>query len=182
MTIDPVEVDAKLAFAEQRMDELLALNGGDIPGAQADDRDRQIAEFFFHLVSATEVLAQYVNEHEGLGLAVHQVSVRGVSEALGASSPAGTTLGSLYVNIGRTPFPADPYTDDALVYRMILYRNHMTHHRRAPVEFTMPARTAHLHVDPVEPSRGPSRDTLDVELPRMLALVRTRCTRVLSLM
>jgi hypothetical protein len=121
--MDPSEVDAKLSFAERRMCELVGLNGGDVAGASGDDRDRQTAEFFSHLVSATEVLAQYANELRGLQIAAHNVSVSSVSDALEANSPAGAALGKLYVNVGMTPFPVkDPYAEPALVYRMILYR------------------------------------------------------------
>ena len=62
MPMDRTQVEAKLSFAEQRMAELLGLNRGDVARAPADDRDRLTAEFFFHLVSATEILAQHITK------------------------------------------------------------------------------------------------------------------------
>ncbi len=180
--MDTGEVDAKLSFAELRMRELLGLNGGDVAGAVADDRDRQTAEFFFHAVSATEVLAQYVNELKGLSLTPHLVSVRKVSDALGTGSPAGTAIGALYVNVGNTPFPTDPYTDTALIYRMLAYRNHTAHHRRAPFNIRMFERSVHLHLDPRDPARGGSRDPISDELPRILDVVRGGCAGVIALL
>lgn len=181
-SMDPAEVDAKLSFAQQRMTELLRLNAGDIAGASADDRDRLTAEFFSHLVSATEVLAQYVNENKALGLAAHRVSVAKVADTLGAASGLGSALHALYVNIGKAPFPADPYSDAGLVHRILLYRNHTTHHRRAPFTFSVPARKAHFNLDPTNLAAGMSRDSIDVELPRMLDVIVRRCRSVLALL
>ncbi len=182
--MQPREVDAKLSFGRLRMQELLALNGGDVAGADPDDRDRLTAEFFFHIVSATEVLAQYINEVKTLSIPSHHVSVTSASNALGATSPAGGALGKLYAH-GSTPFPADPYTDEALVQRALIYRNHVTHHRRAPFQFDADQaghHAARLHLDPDDPSKGGSRDTLDVKLPRILDVISKGCADVLGLL
>jgi hypothetical protein len=182
MPMDPTEVDAKLSFAERRMRELLGLNGRDVAGADPDDRDRQTAEFFSHLVSATEVLARYVNEASKLGLPTENVSVTAVKNSLGPGSTIGTVLGDLYVNTRKEPYPTDPYVDDTLIYRILLYRHHTTHRRRAPFQIEMGQRTVHLHLDPEDPAKGASRDPIEVELPRMLELIRARCHNVLALL
>jgi hypothetical protein len=179
--MDPREVDAKLEFAKLRMQELLVLNAGDIARAIVDDRDRLTAEFFFHAISATEVLAQYINEFRSLGIASHHVSVTAVSQALGAGSAAGAALAKLYVH-GSAPFPADPYTDEPLVQRALSYRNHVTHHRRAPFLMDGFGRSVHLHLDPDDPREGGSRDPINVELPRILDVITKACTDVLALL
>ncbi len=181
--MEPSGIDAKLSFAERRMRELLDLNGGDLAGADPDDRDRQTAEYFSHLVSATEVLARYVNEVSKLGLAPDQISVSAVRNCVGTATPVGTALLDLYVNTRREPFPAsDSYTDDALIYRILVYRNHTTHRRRAPFQIKMIDRTVHLYLDPEDPTKGASRDPIRVELPHMLELVRERCRKVIALL
>lgn len=182
MPMDRAEVDAKLSFAERRMRELLDLNGGDVAGADPDDRDRQTAEFFSHLVSATDVLARYVNKASKLGLPTGNVSVAAVRNSLAAGNTAAAALGGLYVNTRKQPYPADPYVDDALIYRILLYRHHTTHRRRAPFQIQIGERTVHLHLDPEDPAKGPSDDPIEVELPRMLELVRGRCHKVLALL
>jgi hypothetical protein len=183
MPIQSNEVDAKLSFAEQRMTELLGLNGGDVGGASADDRDRLLAEFFFHLVSATEVLAQYVNDVRRLGLATDVVSVPTVRDRVGSATALGAALDQLYVNVRKMPFPATPSADPdyVLLYRVYLYRNQTTHRRRAPFTIEASARTVFLNLNPEDPTAGASADGIHTELPRMLDLIRTRCTHAITL-
>ena len=73
--LEPEDVRERLRFAAVRRDDLLALNDGDFLGADADERQQLVQEFFFHLVGAIEVLAQLVNDARGLGLSVDDTSI-----------------------------------------------------------------------------------------------------------
>ena len=66
--LKPEDVRERLSFAEKRLKELFALNGGNLAGADGSERQQLLQEFFFHLVGATEVLAQFVNEVRSLGI------------------------------------------------------------------------------------------------------------------
>jgi uncharacterized protein len=56
------EIRTRIRFAEKRLQELLSLNDGNLPGANASERQQLTQEFFFHLVGATEEVAQLVNQ------------------------------------------------------------------------------------------------------------------------
>jgi hypothetical protein len=58
---------ARLGYARVRINELLALNRGDLIGADGHERQRLTQEAFFHLVGSIEVFAQLVNERRNLG-------------------------------------------------------------------------------------------------------------------
>jgi hypothetical protein len=52
------DVRERLGFARRRKDELIVLNGGNLPSADPHHRQQLVQEFFFHLVGAIEVLAK----------------------------------------------------------------------------------------------------------------------------
>jgi hypothetical protein len=188
------DVRERLDFARRRLAQLLALNGGDLAGADVHERQQLIQEFFFHLIGAIEVLAQLVNEVRVLGLDDEGVSVSAVAAQL-RGDPLEPLLRQLYANSRRRPVPANPYSDDALLFRAYNYRHQVTHRRRNPFNFHVRlgdaalstaappppfSRTAHLLIDPRDPGRGPSTATLADELERMLDLVTSRCEAVLA--
>jgi hypothetical protein len=76
------EMRERLGFARRRKEELVALNGGDLAGADPHYRQQLVQEYFFHLVGAIEMLAQFVNEARNLGLDVEDASVSRVIQAL----------------------------------------------------------------------------------------------------
>jgi hypothetical protein len=78
-------VNDRLASAERRLNELLALNRGNLPGANASERQQLVQEFFFHLIGAIDVLAQVVNDARALGLDSEDVSVPAVVKRLSCS-------------------------------------------------------------------------------------------------
>ena len=183
--MDVGTVRARLAFAKTRLGELLDLNGGKLGGAKADDRDRLTMEFLFHAVGATEFLAQLVNERCALGLPAWKVRVWKVAAML-KPHPAAAVLQSLYVDPAG-PFPAEPYTDDAVIYRLLNYRHQANHRGRNPflVRVTFggaPEPPFSLILDPRDAVRGHSERPIQEDLTRTLTLVTTRCEKVLELL
>jgi hypothetical protein len=134
----PDEVHERLRFAQRRMTELLALNQGNLAGADASERQQFVQEFFFHLVGAIEVLAQLANERRNLGLDVEVASASTVIQALPQGDRLRTAVANLYVNTrpGR-PVPSDPYSDEGVLYRIWNYRHQVTHRRRNPFRFNV---------------------------------------------
>jgi len=152
--ITPDEVHERLGFARRRMDELLVLNGGDLPGSDVSERQQLVQEFFFHLVGAVEVLAQLVNERRGLGLTVEDASVRRVASVLPQGDALRVALEALYANTRPgSPVPPGPYSDEGLVYRIWNYRHQVTHRRRNPFRFNI---TLHSTIGTGPPSPSPS--------------------------
>lgn len=132
--LQPDEVCARLRYARIRIDDLLALNGGDLPGADGDVRQRLTQEVFFHLVGAIEVFAQLVNERRNLGYLSEDVSISKLATAswLSPSDPLTGHATALYANT-RKPAPAsDPYSGDGLMWRVWNYRHQVTHRRANP--------------------------------------------------
>jgi hypothetical protein len=169
---------------------LLNLNNGELSGANAQERLQLVQEFFFHLVGATEVLAQLVNEVRGLGIDSEQVEVYGVANTLPATDPIKAPLDSLYTRTRRQPLPADPYSDEGYMFRILNYRNQVTHRHRNPFQFvihlpvgakTSPAQ-AYLLLDSRDPTIGASNKTAQDELHYMLTLIKTRCEKILSVL
>jgi hypothetical protein len=180
------EVRARLASAHSRLSELLDLNGGNLPGADAEQRLQLIQEFFFHLVGSIDVLSQLVNEQreDSKGRKGHispeHVKVRDVANILSAADPIKPILASLYTNPSNGPMPADPYGEEGYIYRIYNYRHQVTHRHRNPLLFRMPARDTALLLDPRYPSHGGSAKLAQEELQHMLELVRERCEQILG--
>src|SRR5260370_815446 len=84
-------VHDRLYFAERRLNDLRALNGGDLAGAPPRQRQAVLQEFFFHLCGAIDFLAQTVNEVWALGLDADDVTVSKVCAALGKKHPQRST-------------------------------------------------------------------------------------------
>jgi hypothetical protein len=136
--LTPDEVRERLGFAHRRKEELAALNGGDLAGADPHMRQQLVQEFFFHLVGAIEVLAQLVNEVRNLGLPVEDASAARVIDALPQGDSVRAALAGLYMNTrpGK-PQPSNPYSDDGLMYRIWNYRHQVTHRRRQPFQLNV---------------------------------------------
>jgi hypothetical protein len=102
------EVRERLAFARTRKEQLVLLNGGDLPGADPHYRQQLVQEFFFHLVGAIEVLAQRVNEARNLGLDVEDASASAVIRKLANGDALQAALTALYANTrGHKSVPSD---------------------------------------------------------------------------
>jgi hypothetical protein len=137
------EVRERLGSARRRKAELIALNGGDLPGADPHYRQQLVQELFFHLVGAIEVLAQLVNEARNLGLDVEDASARPVIQALPQGDGLRAALEALHADTRRRkPVPSDLYSDDGVIYRIWNYRHQVTHRGRQPFQFNVGIGTA----------------------------------------
>jgi len=137
------EVRERLGYARRRKEELVALNGGDLPGADPHYRQQLVQEFFFHLVGAIEMLAQFVNEARNLRLDVEEVSASAVIQALPQGDGLRAAPAALYANTRRgKPVPSDLYSDEGVLYRIWNYRHQVTHRRRQPFQFNVGIGTA----------------------------------------
>jgi hypothetical protein len=183
--IEVRDVRERLAFAEKRLHELLALNGGNLPGADGSERQQLLQEFFFHLVGTTEVLAQLVNERRGVNMDPERVSIHKVVQRLSSDDPVRSQLSSLYAQTRGNPLPENPYSDEGYIFRILNYRHQVTHRRRNPFLFRVGSSPpASFLLDPRVPDQNPTASdrSAQEEMEYMLDLVRTKCEEVLSLL
>ena len=187
MSISDDVVLEKLQFARQRLDDLIALNGGVLPGANPSDRQQLLQEFFFHLIGAVDRLLQLTNDRRNLGLPSEEVSFWKVKNLLLPRDPLVPHLQGLYARTLGQALPQDPYTDDAYVFRAYNYRHHVTHRNRNPFHFRLSVkRDANLSldprvpIDPGEPRRGISDRSAKDELSHILELFDRRCRAALD--
>jgi hypothetical protein len=173
-------VEDRLFVAEKRLRELEALNGGSLAGASHRDRQALVQEFFFHLTGAIEFLAQEINLKKSLGLLEHQVTPKSVAELLDAADPIRKVLLELHPDT-KGQLPADPYSEDGSHFRIIVFRNFVTHIRHNPFFFRLgsfPA--ASLRLDPRLPADHPGGNGSirpvfeDLELFHQLVLQKCR--------
>jgi hypothetical protein len=193
MPVSPEAVWERLESAEIRGAELVALNGGELGGADPKVRQRLVQEFFFHLGGAIEVMAQLAGEQRGVGSS-DTISISNIADQL-KGDPLEGPLRDLYVSLRRAPFPANPYNDEGLVWRAYNYRHQVTHRGANPFLFHLRLGdagvssassagqenpSAHFLLDPLNPERGPSRETVRDDHAAMLALVRRRLTTAMN--
>jgi hypothetical protein len=179
----PESIRQKLGFARARLADLEALIAENRLGAEADARQQLTQEFFFHLVGATEYLAQLVNERRSLKLRPEDVVVHKVAKEIEKQDPSDlllVPLKGLSANT-RKPFPADPYAEEGLIYRTINYRHEVAHRNTNPFHFEMNA-GPFFYLDPRDPGRGKSTRPVDVDLRSMFSVVNERCCRVLEIL
>lgn len=208
MPLTANDISARLASAEIRLNELLALDSpqrwrwfgsrvraAGLAGADAQVRLRLAQEFLFHAIGAVDAAAQIANDRRNLNIS--DVTVRTLYARLeqqDPTDPALIPLGGLGFQTRGQAVPQDPYTDDALLFRAMLYRHSVVHAHVHPFVFGMAlgsgaAPSVHLRIDvrlgPNDPPYGPNgnvsaRAAAD-ELRRMLHLCRERATLLLAL-
>jgi hypothetical protein len=182
-TLKREDIFERLAFAERRLRELLRFNGGNLLGADASCRQQLVQEFFFHLVGATDVLAQFVNEVRGLGIDPEDVSIMRVSNALSAGDPVKSKLAALTARTQGRPLPPDPYSDNGYIFRIRNYRHQVTHRRKNPFLFRIGATpAASFLLDPRDPTQVPSARSVQDETQHVLNLIDERCEEILALL
>jgi hypothetical protein len=183
----PESVDQKLRFARLRLANLKALIDDNRLSKDPDARQQLTQEFFFHLVGATEYLAQLVNERRSLQLASENVAVYKVARELKKRDPSDPLLAwlkGLSADTGKTPLLANPYSGEGLVYRVINYRNEVAHRNTNPFHFVMSGgpKIAFFWLDPRDHARGHSDLPVDVDLSKMFSVVNRRCRTVLAIL
>lgn len=177
----PDDVRERLSFAKKRLDELLALGGGNLQSASGADRQQLMQEFLFHLVGATEMLAQLVNQSRGPFISPESVSVQGVARALPEGDGVRAQLEFLHPRTkGVAPLP-NPYDDEGIMFRVLVYRHFVTHQKRNPFLFRWGSTPlTSLFLDPRDPERTPSAKAAQDELRASLKLVEEKCEDVLA--
>jgi hypothetical protein len=183
----PESVHQKLRFARLRLADLEALIAENRLASDLDARHQLTQEFFFHVVGATEYLAQLVNERRSLQLRSEDVAVHRVAEELEKRNPSDLLLGplkGLAANTRKTVLPADPYSEEGLIYRTINYRNEVVHRNANPFHFELHAgpKIAFFWLDPRIPDCGQSTRPVDEDLLGMFAVVDQRCRLVLEIL
>ena len=180
--ISEEEIVLKLGFAKRRMTDLLNLNEDDFPGNPGLERHLLAQEFFFHLLGAIELTAQFVNEVCALGLKLDKVSTGLVLKRLGPQHTVRTAFAALHANPRRDPMPSDPYAPKGMVYRAYNYRHQVTHRRANPFLYRFGSTPpASFILDPRCMSGVPSERSIQEEMSQMLQLVTEGCRRVLTL-
>src|SRR5215468_2003213 len=154
-------VHQKLRFARARLANLEALIADNRLASDPDARQQLTQEFFFHIVGATEYLAQLVNERRSLQLRSEHVAIHRVAKELEKRNPSDlllVPLKGLSADTRKTVLPADPYSEQGLVYRTINYRNEIVHRNTNPFHFELQAgpKIAFFWLDPRDPGRGQS--------------------------
>jgi hypothetical protein len=196
MALTAAEIADRLDSASTRLQELLALDAqpGGMARADAKVRLRLAQEFLFHAIGAADAAAQILNDRRKLG--IDEATIRSVYARLeqgDATDPCLAIIGGLGHRTRERPVPPDPYTDDAVLFRAMLYRHSVIHAHVHPFVFTISlgddAAPAHLRIDPRlgpnDPPYGPngniSKELASDELRRILALCRVRTTKALAL-
>ena len=173
----------RLLFAERRLNDLRALNEGDLAGAQPDERQQPIQEFFFHLVGAIDFLAQRINVARELGLDAEAVNVQKVCAKLGEADPVGQLLKTLHPRTQGRKLPADPYSEEGSHFRILVLRNYVSHHRNSPFFFRQGSSPrSSLELDPRCGSLGGSKRAALCELQLFHDLVSTKHDQILTML
>lgn len=183
----PESVSQKLRFARVRLADLSVLIQNNRLAADRDARHQLTQEFFFHVVGATEYLAQPVNERRALSLRAENVAVYKVAREIEKRDPADpllAPLSGLSADTRKTPLPPDPYSNEGLVYRTANYRNEVAHRNTNPFHFVLSAgpMVAFLWLDPRDHSLGRSARSVDADLSSMVATIDRGCRTVLGLL
>lgn len=171
------EVVLRVRFAAWRLEDLKPAIVGNPMGPRLGQRLQLLQEFFFHIVGAREILALLINEKRGLGLDPEEVSMGLVAKSLPSNDPIYSMVRELVVDPRRQPFPADPYTDAAYIYRAVLYRNQVAHRHRTPMHYELldlqGTKKSFLYLDPRNHAAGPSK----IEALPELAIIRDHLTK-----
>jgi hypothetical protein len=178
------EIDQKLAFARRRLDDIIALIEDRTFGMEVDLRHQLVQEFFFHLIGAAELVAQFVNQERSLGVRRECVKVTEVAKKIVEKGDAqlSACLRALYRRTRESdPMPADEYNDDGALFRAYNYRNEATHRRRLGYFFSIGAAPQALPRDPRDPNSKASKRPLREDLEHMLRVFEERCYAALRL-
>ena len=173
----------RLLFAKQRLDELNRLGGGNFGIVSEAERQQPLQEFFFHLVGAIDFLAQTINDARKLGLQEEDVTPGKICKKLPEGDRTRAMFGQLHPETRRTPLPADPYSEEGSLFRIILFRNRVCHHGRNPFHFRMGSEPpCSLFLDPRnrQEKEGSCKPAAE-ELTLFWQLVNAKCEQILAI-
>jgi len=173
-----------LSFANKRLNEFKNLKKGKIEGADPKVREQLFREFFFHLVSAIDFLAQFINAKRNLGLSMKEAkvfNVRSKLNGLNPDDPIIPILDILYPKIDENNLPLDPYSDLGRHTRIIIYRNFITHRSRNPNCFRTTTWALHLFLYPNDKNSNVSNNTVIEEMDIFYKLVEDKCEKAIKL-
>lgn len=182
------DVENRLLFAKKRLEELELLNNGDLAGANEEDRQQLIQEFFFHLVGAIYFLMPFINKSRNLGLLNDEANPGPVYSRLNNSDVIKPILNKLYPQIGRgnnkIPLPQNPYSDEGCHFRILIYRHWVTHERRHPFNFIVggngPRTSLHIDLRDNQVPRPASIKPALEELNTFWVLVNTKIHEIIQ--
>lgn len=184
------EVRRRLDFAGRRLVDLQTYSGGDLSQDPSKVRLQLLQEFFFHLIGARDVVAQYINERRELGVDPQDVSIGQILRRLKCDDPVHPHVSSITVDPRRQPLPDDHYSEAGYIYRAINYRNQVVHRHRNPLHYDFTIRVdtttgiankstvVHLHLDPRNTDMGVSKIAVLTELERMQDVLANRYHRI----
>jgi len=183
----PETICQKLGFARNRLNDLEALIARNKFAADPGARHQLTQEFFFHLLGSVDYLAQLINERRKIGLDPTNVTVHEVIKRLEKRDPSDDTiphLKSLSANVRGDPLPANPYSEEGLIYRAINYRHEVVHRNENPFHFKMSSGSgvAFFWLDPRNHHSGQSTQLANVELSSMYSLVEKKCSNILAVL
>jgi hypothetical protein len=178
-------VQDRLLFANRRLVDLRNINNAPtgLHGANVQDRQQLIQEFFFHLVGSIEFLAQVVNNRRALGLPEEKASATRVVRNLPATDPIRPVLDILYPRTRGQHLPSNPYTDEWDHFRILILRHHVCHRGQNPFFFRQgDLPTTSLVLDPRDgPFYGSRRAAID-ELQHFYDIVYNKIQRIFGLL
>lgn len=180
-------VHEKLVFARRRLDELLALNRGNLAGADPSYRQQLLQEALLHLAGAVELTAHLANEKRALGLTTEDVRISAVLDELRRRDPNDAVIPLLSrwdVAPAGKPVPPDPCSEEGYIFRILNYRHQVAHRGADAFAFARGGKDpeAALVIDPRDASRGSSRKSVSEDLAQMLQLVERDCLAILSVL
>jgi len=180
-------VNDSLSFALRRLDELKRINNGNISSAQPQERQILIQEFFFHLVSAIDKLAQVINQSRTLNIPINQVSYPQICRRLRQTDPIRPLIALLHPetqhNRQWVPLPQNPYSEESSHFRILVFRHWVNHTGVNPFHFRWGAEpNTSLVLDPRDRSLGASKLAAMDELESFWNLVNDKCEQVIGIL
>jgi hypothetical protein len=181
-------VNDSLLFAQKRLDELKKLNGGNLAGVKSEDRQILIQEFFFHLVSAIDILVQAINKSKLLRIPDSQISLKKVCDMPGQVDPIKPLIASLHPDTRHNgqwiPLPQNPYSEEGSHFRILVFRHWVSHYGENPFVIRWGGDEPHisLFLDPRYPNLGGSKLPALDELEAFWSLVNDKCQQVIEIL
>ena len=176
--MDRNQVEARLAFAEIRMLELLSLSSGDLAGASGLARDQLVQEFFFHLVGAIEFLAQYLNETLSLGIPPSRLNAQTLMGNCKLPAVVRDDFKEL-CSSRQASCPTDDSLYRELVDRIWFYRHQVTHRGRNPFTFKVSLPSGDRQATFSLEQNSVNVKTVQEDMQEMLDYVTSRVIRLL---